>query len=417
MSIPLPGRILPLAPGTFRALRHAGFRSLWTGQLVALTGRWMQSVAQGWLVLRLTDSPLYLGLVGFWGFLPALLFALPAGVAADRVRRREALLVLQSAGMVLALGLAGLTASGHVRAWHVAVFAFALGTTGAFEIAIRQSFLQDVVGRDDLPNAIALNSLAFNGARFVGSAVGGVLVGLVGEAAVFLLHGLSYVAVLVGVARIHVVPAERRPAGSWLGEMRQGLAWVRDTAPARAFLVLVLVSSVFGLSYSILLPVFARDVLRVGSRGLGALMGAAGLGAASGALYLAGRLQARGRQRLVVSALAVLGLGLVGFSASRSFVLSLGLLFVVGGAMIVQLASSNTQLQLLAPPEMRGRVISLYMLAFMGMAPIGSLAAGAVARAIGSPWTVGVGGAACLAAALWGYTRLGAAEASTRGSS
>jgi len=353
----------------------------------------MHSVAQGWLVLRLTDSPLFLGLVGFFSYLPVLLFALPAGVAADRVRRREALLVLQSIGMLLALGLAGLTFSGEVLAWHVVAIAFASGTAGVFEIAIRQSFLQDVVGRDDLPNAIALNSLAFNGARFVGAAVGGVLVGTLGEAAVFLLHGLSFVAVLVGVARIRAAATERGRGGSWIGETRQGLGWVRDTAPARALLALVLVSSVFGLPYSILLPVFARDVLGVGSRGLGALLGAAGLGAAGGALYLAGRRHGHGQQRIAATALATLGAGLVGFSLSRSFVLSLGLLVVVGGAMIVQLASSNTQLQLLAPPEMRGRVISIYMLAFMGMAPIGSLAAGALARGIGSPWTVGVGGA------------------------
>jgi len=405
MSTPLPGRILPLAPGTFRALSHVNFRRLWTGQLVVLTGRWMQSVAQGWLVLRLTDSALHLGLVAFFSYLPVLVFALPAGVAADRLPRRKTLLATQTAGMLLALVLAALTWSGQVRFWHVAAIGFAAGAASTFEIAIRQTFLQDLVGRDDLPNAIALNSLAFNGARFVGPAIGGVLVGVAGEATVFLLHGLSFVGVLVGVGRIRVAPHVREAAGSWLREALGGLAWVRQTVPARAFLVLVLVSSVFGLSYSILLPVFARDVLGVGSRGLGALMGATGLGAASGALYLAGRHPAQGRQRLVVTALAVLGAGLVGFAASRSFALSLGLLFVVGGAMLVQLASSNTQLQLLAPPEMRGRVISLYMLAFMGMAPVGSLFAGLLARAVGAPWTVAVGGAACLGAAAWGFSR------------
>ncbi len=405
MSIPLPGRMLPLAPGTFRALRHVNFRRLWTGQLVVLSGRWMQSVAQGWLVLRLTDSAFQLGLVAFFTYLPVLLFALPAGVAADRLSRRHALLATQAIGMGLALALAALTWSGQVHVWHIAAIGFASGTASTFEVAIRQAFLQDLVGREDLPNAIALNSLAFNGARFVGPAVGGVLVAAAGEALVFLLHGLSFLGVLVGVGRVRVAPHVRGAEGSWVGEARQGLAWVRAAAPARAFLVLVLVSSVFGLSYSILLPVFARDVLGVGSRGLGALMGATGLGAASGALFLASRRPTGERQRLVVSALAVLGCALLGFAASRSFGLSLGLLYVVGGAMLVQLASSNTQLQLLAPPEMRGRAISLYMLAFMGMAPVGSLLAGVLARAVGVSWTVAAGGASCLAAAAWGATR------------
>src|SRR5262245_2563539 len=302
MSIPLPGRILPLAPGTFRALRHLNFRRLWTGQLVVLSGRWMQSVAQGWLVLRLTDSAFQLGLVAFFTYLPVLLFALPAGVAADRLSRRRALLATQAIGMLLALTLAALTFSGHIRVWQIATIGFLSGTASTFEVAIRQAFLQDLVGRDDLPNAIALNSLAFNGTRFVGPALGGLLVAAWGEAVVFLLHGLSFVGVLVQVSRVRVAPHVRSTDGPWVAEALRGLDWVRGAAPARAFLVLVLVSSVFGLSYSILLPVFARDVLGVGSRGLGALMGATGLGAASGALYLAGRRHGEGRQRIVVAA-------------------------------------------------------------------------------------------------------------------
>jgi MFS family permease len=405
MSIPLPGRDLPLVPRTFRALGHRDFRLLWLGQLVSLTGSWMQSVAQGWLVLRLGNSAFHLGLVGFCNFAPVLLFALVAGVAADRLARRRALYWTQGSAMVLAFTLAALTATGTVRVWHVALLAFGAGTAGAFDIPIRQSLLQDLVGREDLPNAIALNSLAFNGARLLGPALGGLLLAELGEAMVFLVNGLSYLAVLVGLALMRTEPATRRPSDSWLSGMREGIAWVRGSRKARLFLALVSISSVFGLPYSILLPVFARDVLGVGARGLGFLTGATGLGATVGALYLAGR-GTRGRGVLVAVAMALLGASLVAFALSRAFALSLLLLVLVGAAMIVQMATSNTLLQLLAPEELRGRIVSFYMLAFLGTAPVGSLLAGTLAHALGTPAAVAIGGAVCLAAALWFAFRL-----------
>jgi MFS family permease len=407
MSLPLPGRILPLAPHTFRALRHRNFRLLWTGQLVSLTGRWMQSVAQGWLVLRLTDSAFYLGLVGFCTFLPILLFALVAGVAADRLPRRRALLWTQGVAMLLALLLAALTWFDLVRAWHVALIAFGVGITGAFDIPIRQAFLQDLVGRQDLPNAIALNSMAFNGARLVGPAVGGFLLAGYGEAAVFLVNGLSYLAVLAGLATMRLDPASPRPRdGTWAGEILEGLRWALNSTRARVFLALVVVSSLFGFPYSILLPAFARDVLDAGSRGLGLMMGATGLGAITGAFHIANR-RGLGRTGLTVArAVILLGTALILFSLSRSFWVSLALLFLVGLAMMTQLASSNTALQLMAPGELRGRVVSLFMLAFMGMAPLGSLLAGWLARSLGTPWAVCVGGSVCLLAGVWFYLRL-----------
>ena len=409
MSIPLPGRVLPLGAGTFRALRHRDFRLLWIGQLVSLTGRWMQSVAQGWLVLRLSDSAFLLGLVGFCSFIPILIFGLVAGVAADRLPRRRALIWTQGAAMVLAVALAAITWIDVVRVWHVAALAFGVGIAGAFDIPIRQSLLQDLVGRDDLSNAIALNSLAFNSARLIGPAIGGFLLAVFGEALVFLINALSYLAVLAGILMMHSkpIPPENR-SFSWVGEVRAGLAWVASSGRAKVLLALVVVSSVFGFPYSILLPIFARDVLGIGSVGLGVMLGATGLGAVCGALWLAWDDAPRRRGRRVGVAMALLGVSLVAFSASRTPWLSMLLLVGIGGAMIVQLASSNTSLQLLAPAALRGRIVSIYMLAFMGMAPLGSLLAGVLASRFGTPVAVGLGGLVCLGAAIWFLARLSA---------
>jgi MFS family permease len=365
----------------------------------------MQTVAQGWLVLRLTDSAFYLGLIGFCTFLPVLLFALPAGVAADHLPRRRALLWTQGASMVLALILAALTWLDCVRVWHVALLAFGVGTAGAFDIPIRQSFLQDLVGRDDLPNAIALNSLAFNGARLLGPAAGGFVLDIWGEAAVFLVNGLSYSAVLAGLLIMRVdTAAPGRRGSSWTRELLRGLRWVLHNPRARLFLFAVVTASIFGFPYSILLPSFARDVLEAGSRGLGLLMGATGLGAVSGALFIASR-RGSGRAGLrVTRGMMLLGAALSLFALSRSFWLSMGLLFLTGFAMLVQLASANTALQLMAPGQLRGRIVSLFMLAFMGMAPLGSLLGGSLARWLGTPHAVLVGGAVCLAAGI-GFLR------------
>jgi MFS family permease len=407
VSIPLGGRVLPLGAGTFRALRHRDFRLLWTGQVVSLTGRWMQSVAQGWLVLRLSGSPFALGFVGFCSFLPILLFGLVAGAVADRWPRRPALLWTQGTAMGFAFVLAALTWLDLVRVSHVAALAFGVGLSGAFDIPIRQSLLHDLVGRDDLPNAIALNSLAFNGARLVGPALAGFLLAAFGEAFVFLLNGLSYLAVLVGLVRMEAPASPAGHRGTWVGEIRTGLGWVRRNRRARVLLLLVTVSSVFGLPYSILLPVFARDVLGVGSTGLGLMMGATGLGAVCGALVLAGdRLPPRRRGTIIGTAMAVLGVALMLFALSRTFWASMVLLVGIGAAMLVQLASTNTRLQLLAPDDLRGRIVSLYMLAFMGTAPIGSLLAGWAARAVGTPAAVLAGGAVCTAAAAGFLLRL-----------
>jgi MFS family permease len=401
MTIPLPGRILPLAPGTFRALRHRNFALFWTGQLVSLTGTWMQSVAQGWLVLRLSNSAFQLGVVGFCAFSPVLLFTLVGGVAADRVPRKAALLCTQTLAMVQAALLAALSAAGAVQVWHVALLAFLLGTINAFDVPIRQSFLFDLVGREDLPNAIALNSIAFNGARLVGPAIAGLVLAYLGETACFLLNAVSFLAVLAGLALIRVGTTAREPnEGSWLGGIREGILYASRTPRVRAILVLVAVSSVFGMPYSVLMPAIARDVLGGNERTLGFLMGAAGAGAVLGALAIAGRRSTRRAGIIVAVSMTAFGASLIAFSLSRSFWLSAAILHLVGAAMIVQMATSNAFLQLLAPPALRGRVVSLYTLMFLGMAPFGSLLSGLLAKLWGTPVAVGLGGAACLATAL-----------------
>jgi len=407
MSFPLPGRILPLAPGTFRALAHRNFRLLWIGQLVSLTGSWMQSTAQGWLVLRLTDSAFYLGLVGFCNFLPVMVLSLPAGAVADRLRPRAALVAVQAFALANAVGLTVVTAAGIVRPWHVIAFALGNGTAAAFEIPIRQKFLQDLVGRDDLANAIALNSLAFNGARLLGPSAAGFLLAAAGEAACFLVNALSYVAVLIALLRI-VPPEHAAPPGSpgWRRQIGEGIAYAVRSRRVRTLLALVIVSSMCGMPYQVLLPVFARDLLGVGSSGLGLLMGSAGLGAVVGALYVAGRRSHRRSAGVVAGSMGAFGAGLIGFAASRSFPLSMAFLAVSGAALIVQMATSNTLLQLTAPADLRGRVVSIYVLAFAGSVPFGSLIAGWAARHVGAPATVAVGGAACAIAAAAFATRI-----------
>lgn len=401
MTFPLPGRILPLAPGTFRALRHRDFRLLWIGQLVSLVGTWMQSVAQGWLVLRLSDSVFQLGLVAFFAYLPVLLLSLVGGMAADRVGRRQALVRTNAASMLLAAALAVLTWGDWIRVWHVAVLAFCFGAVTAFDIPIRQSFLQDLVGREDLANAIALNSMAFNSARLVGPAVAGLLVAWKGEVVCFALNAASYLAVVavLGVMGRHEVA--RQENGGWVSGVREGLAYGWRTPRVRVILALVAVSSIFGMPYAVLMPAFARDVLGVGSAGLGTLLGATGAGAIGGALYLAGRRTMRHAGRIVCLAMACFGASLVAFSMARSFAAALAFLLLVGGSMIVQMATSNTYLQLVAPGEMRGRMVSLYTLCFIGMTPFGSLLAGTTATLMGTRGAVALGGAVCMVAAVW----------------
>ena len=390
-----------------RALRHRNFRLFFIGQLLSLPGTWIQMVAQSWLIYRLTDSAVLLGLAGFASQFPVFLIAPLGGALADRFSRHRLLVATQVASAVLALSLAALTLSGQVEVWHVFTLASLLGVVNGFDLPARQAFTVQLVGREDLPNAIALNSSAFNAARLVGPALAGVLVAAAGEGWCFLLNGVSYATVLGALLAMRLTPTERPVhTGSMLAHIVDGVRYVRGHLPIRSLLLLLGMVSLAGMPYAVLMPVFADRILGGGPQGLGILMSCAGGGALVGALLLAARRSPRGLGGWVPWAAFGFGLGLVGFSLSRTFWLSGALLVPTGFAMMVQMAASNTLLQMMVPDALRGRVMSLYSMMFMGMAPLGSLLAGSLAEVIGAPGTVAGGGALCMLAALWFRRRL-----------
>lgn len=381
------------APAFFRALRHRNFRLYIGGQGVSLVGTWLQSVAQSWLVYRLTDSPLLLGLAGFVGQAPVFFFALLGGALADRVDRRRVLVVTQGASAVLAAALGALTLAGEVRIVHVFTIAALLGLVNAIDIPARQSFVAEMVGREDLPNAIALNSSAVNAARVVGPAVAAVLVSAVGEGWCFVINAMSFAAV-IGALLAMRLEARVRPRSdeSALEAIRGALGFVRRHPPVRDLLLLLGLVSVVGMPFAVLMPVFADRILHGGPSAMGVLLGASGVGALAAALLLATRGSARGLGRWVGAAATGFGLSLVAFSASRSLPLSAAVLAFTGFFMMMQMAASNTLLQLLTPDALRGRIMAFYSMMFMGMAPFGALGAGAAAERMGAPLAVAVGG-------------------------
>ncbi|HYE15102.1 MAG TPA: MFS transporter [Pyrinomonadaceae bacterium] len=388
-------------PAALRALRHRNYRLFFGGQLISLTGTWMQSVALSWLVYRLTGSTVLLGLVSFCGQIPVFMLAPFGGTLADRRDRRRVLVLTQGAAMILAFALSALALTGVIQVWHVFVLAASLGVVNAFDIPTRQAFVVDMVGREDLVNAIALNSSTFNGARVVGPAVAGLLVAAIGEAWCFFANAVSYAAVIAGLLLMRVAVRRRgAQAGSALAGILEGFRFAGRTAPVRALLLLLGLVSLMGMPYAVLMPVFADRVLGGGASGLGLLMGASGLGALAGAVALAMRRGLSGLGRWVAFSSAGFGVSIILFSQSRSFWLSAALLVPAGFSMMVQMASSNTLIQSMVPDELRGRVMAVYSMMFMGMAPLGALLAGTLARAAGAPATVAAGGAACILGAL-----------------
>ncbi|MDR3632305.1 MAG: MFS transporter [Isosphaeraceae bacterium] len=380
-----------------RAFAHRNYRLFFSGQLVSLIGTWMQNVAQSWLVYRLTGSAVLLGLVGFAGQFPVFLLAPLGGSLADVRNRHRIIVATQTAAMTLAFLLAALTLSGTVRIWHVFTLAALLGLVNAFDIPARQSFLVDMVGKADLLNAIALNSSMVNGARIAGPAVAGVLVGTAGEGWCFFVNGLSYMAVIAGLLAMRVEPRPKLARqGSTLAHMIEGFRYAAGTAPIRALLVLLGLVSLMGMPYATLMPIFADRILHGGPRGMGLLMGATGIGALGGALALAARKGYRGLGRWVTLASGGFGVSLIAFSCSRSFWLSAALLVPVGFSMMVEMSASNTLIQIMVPDRLRGRVMAVYSMMFMGMAPFGALLAGTLAERLTAPGTVAFGGAMCL---------------------
>ncbi len=398
-----------------RALRHRNFQLFFGGQLISLIGTWMQTVAQSWLVYRMTGSGLLLGAVGFASQIPVFLVAPIGGITADRMNRQRVVIATQTASMILALVLAGLTLTHVVQVWHIFVLAALLGVVNAFDIPGRQSFLVDMVGKEDLMNAIALNSSMFNGARVIGPAVAGVLVARLGEGWCFFANGVSYIAVIAGLMMMNVHSPARAVGASPFEHIKEGFRFVNDTAPIRALLLLLGVVSATGMPYVVLMPIFADKVLHKGGQGLasligshdlgavrlGILMGAAGVGALLGALTLAVRSGVKGLSKWVTVCCAGFGGSLVLFSLSKSFWLSVLLLLPVGYFIMLQMASSNTLIQVMVPDALRGRVMAVYSMMFMGLAPLGALMGGALSDRLGAPLTVAIGGLAAVAGAGW----------------
>ncbi len=391
-------------PRTFAALKHRNYRLFWSGQIVSLIGTWMQTVGQGWLVLSLTNSPFKLGFVSMAGSLPILLFTLWGGVVADRVNKRNLILFTQSSAMTLAFILAALTSFKVVQVWHIVMLAFLLGTVNSFDTPSRQAFIVEMVGKEDLTNAIGLNSAMFNTARMVGPAIAGLLIAALGVAGCFWLNGLSFIAVIIGLALIrNTFQPEHREGGSPLKNLLEGLRYLWAHKVLLAIIANIGVSSVFGMPYVMLMPVFAKQILKGGPSTYGVLLAAAGAGAIVGGLTVATR-GARVRQ----GAYILFGSGLFAvfiflFSFSHWLWLSLALLFVAGFAMITQNVTTNSLIQTAVPDFLRGRIMSVYVLVFMGMFPLGSLQAGSVAQVLGAPWAVRIGAVICglFALALW----------------
>ena len=361
----------------------------------------MQSVAQAWLVYSMTKSSFLLGAVGFASQIPVFLLAPLGGTVVDRTNRHRLIIATQASSMVLAAILAWLTLSGRVQVPHIFILAALLGIVNAFDIPGRQAFLVDMVGKEDLMNAIALNSSMFNGARVVGPAVAGILVIRFGEGWCFAANAISYIAVIIGLLLMNVHCAPRAGQNSPIEDIVEGFRWVNATKVIRSLLLLIGLVSLVGMPYTVLMPVFADQILHGGARALGILMGATGVGALLGALTLASKTGVSGLGRWVALTCAGFGVSIFLFSFSRYFWLSVVLLLPAGYSMMLQMACSNTLIQTMVPDQLRGRVMALYSMMFMGMAPFGALLGGALAQRAGAPITVAVGGVACMLGAIW----------------
>mgnify|MGYP001614465682 CR=1 FL=1 len=398
-----PPQVTPLrarqtrVPKTFASMKHRNFQLYFGGQLISVAGTWMQIIAQGWIVYQLSHSELTLGIVGFASAIPALLVSPWGGVVVDRVPKRSLLVVTQITAMLLAFILAGLSFAGMVQVWHVVLLAAGLGVVNAFDGPGRQAFIVEMVGREDMTNAIAMNSIMFNGARVIGPAVGGLLLATVGSSWCFLFNGLSFLAVIAGLLAMRLPPHQpkRHPTSPWV-QLTSGLKYVYRQSELFALLLLSLIFSVFGISYSTLLPAFVDQVLHRGAASFGAINAASGLGAVSGALAVA-QFGDRGfRGRWLVLANLGFPVILLAFAYNTNYGLALLLSYLLGVGFMLQFTIINTLLQLHVSDDMRGRVLSLYTLTFFGFAPFGNLAIGRLAEAWGINFTVGLSAAVSL---------------------
>ncbi len=386
----------------FRALKHRNFQLFFAGQLVSLIGTWMQSTAQLWLVYRMTNSPALLGIFGFASQIPILFLASLGGYVGDRYNRHRGVVWTQTTAMILSFVLAALTLLGAVRVWEIILIAFFAGIVNAFDVPIRQAFLVQMVGKEDLPNAIALNSSIFNGARIVGPALAGFAIAWIGEGWCFFLNGISFLAVIIALLMMRLDKFEPRASkGSPLQNFVQGFRFAMSDRPIRSALLLLSLMSLLGMQYSVFMPIFARDILHGGPSRLGLLMSFAGVGAIAGALHFAGRTDYKGLVEWIAATSTTCSLGIVLFSQSRVYWLSAVALLAVGFSATSQMAATNTMVQGRVPDELRGRIMAVYATMVMGVQPLGALIAGGVAKRIGAPHALTAFGTICFLGSLF----------------
>jgi MFS family permease len=393
--------VSPAVSTRFRAMQHRNFQLFIAGQLISLIGTWMQTTAQLQLVWELTGSAALLGVFGFASQVPMLFLSSLGGYLGDHYNRHRAVIATQTVSMILAFVLAALRLTNVVREWEVIFIAFLVGVVNAFDVPIRQAFLVQMVGKEDLPNAIALNSSIFNGARVVGPAIAGFAMAWVGEGWCFFLNGLSFLAVIVALLMMRIDRTEIGPSeDSPLKSIIQGFHFAMRDVPVRSALLLLSVLSLFGLQYSVFMPIYANEILKGGKRMLGLLLSFAGVGAFLGALHFAARTHYRGLARWIAATSSTCAIGLIIFSQAKFFWLCAVVLLVVGFAATSQMAATNTLIQNRVPDELRSRVMAVYATMFMGVQPIGSLIAGGVAKRIGAPYTLTVFGSLVLLGSL-----------------
>jgi MFS family permease len=395
--------------GMFRSFRYRNYRLYFAGQSISLIGTWIQRLATPWLVYHLTNSPFLLGLVGFAGQIPTFIIAPFAGVLTDRWNKYYIMIATQVAAMIQALILALLYFRGNIHVWQIVILNIIIGIINAFDVPARQSYVVEMIeNKEDLGNAIALNSSMVNGARLLGPSIAGILIALTGEGICFLINGVSYIFVIASLLLMTVKPrvTKRNKDAHVIREMKEGFSYAFGSVPIRYIIFLLALVSLMGMSYTVLMPVFAKEILHGGSHTFGFLMGASGLGALSGALYLASRKSVVGLCSIIPFAAGMFGLGLVAFSFTRFQPLSMVLMVIAGLGMMMQMASSNTILQTIVDNDKRGRVMSFYTMAFMGTAPFGSFLAGSLAKILGTPHTILIGGLSCILGAILFATRL-----------
>ena len=388
----------------FRALNHRNFRLYFGGQGISIVGTWVQRIALTWLVYRITNSALLLGIVGFSGQIPLLIITPFAGVFADRLDKHKILLYTQALSMIQAFVLAALVLTNSIQVWEIILLSFILGIFDALDMPTRQSFMVEMVGnnREDLGNAIAINSSMVNSARLIGPSIAGILISLFGEGWCFLLNAISYIAVIISLLKMEII---NKPISSkkkeTIKELKEGFQYAFGFTPIKSLLLLLAIVSFMGTPIRILAPVFVKNIFHGGADLFGFLMGASGLGALLGAVFLMNRKSVLGLGKLITYAVLVFGTGLIAFALSHIFVLSVIFMFMTGIGMMIQLAGSNTMLQTIVDNDKRGRVMSLYAMSFRGVAPFGSLLAGAAAGLIGASLTLAIGGIFCVLGAIY----------------